>query len=116
MNPFHSVTPVLPSRDIERTIDFYARLGFRLSRRDDDDYLVLHANELELHFFPVAELNSPLPRAGLFIRVAHADQLHSQYLEDRIPGLGLLIRPSWGISAFHLSDPDGNHLQFAQLS
>ncbi len=45
--------PVLPMRDAQRTLAFYARLGFASVGHVEwpDDYLVLRAGDVELHFF-----------------------------------------------------------------
>ena len=47
--------PILPSRDLDETLEFYSRLGFenRGARPQEWDYLIIGRGELWLHFAPV---------------------------------------------------------------
>ena len=64
--------PVLPTRDTQRTLAFYQRLGFANAGAEEwsNDYLVLRAGEVEIHFFRWDDLE-PLGSGALcHIRVA----------------------------------------------
>jgi catechol 2,3-dioxygenase-like lactoylglutathione lyase family enzyme len=97
--------PVLPSRDLDRSARFYARLGYEVVRRCPD-YAILACGGSELHF-AAAELEPETNPAGLYFRVAGIDQWASTFgnvAEDK----------PWGEREFAISDPDENLLRFGE--
>jgi len=121
-----AVHPVLRSTDIERSIAFFAGLGFQTLFRDDLEatrYAAVGRDDIELHL----QWHDPadLPQEGDLptyrILVADVDALYADF-----SGSGALAaegagpespwaRPGdtpWGTREFHLRDPDGNGLQF----
>ncbi|MGA5821805.1 bleomycin resistance protein [Kitasatospora sp. NPDC094028] len=80
--------PVLPSRDLAETLDFYGRLGFE-PRGDwiaDHGYLIVARGSVELHFRYDPQVD-PLATAGsCYVHVADADALHRAWAEIGVPG------------------------------
>ena len=111
--------PVLPMRDAQRTLAFYARLGFENVGADEwpDDYLVLRAGAVELHFFRWPDLEPARSSALAHISVRDADALWRVWSRLGVPAEGFprLTAPvdtPWGVRRFALVDPDGNGLSW----
>jgi catechol 2,3-dioxygenase-like lactoylglutathione lyase family enzyme len=111
--------PVLPVRCTQRAKLFYARLGFRPASQDgeSEDYLVLRAGAVELHFFRWPDLAPAGSGALAHVRVRDADALWRAWSRLGIPDQGSprLTAPAdtpWGLRRFALVDPDGNGLSF----
>lgn len=122
------VRPVLMASDVQRSIDFYARLGFSAAFLDDQDaprYAVLKRDEVEIHVqwneLPRAE--SGLDRPVYRFLARDVDGLYREF-GTRAPGALAAAEATpwhqpadtpWGTREFHILDPDGNGLQFYQL-
>ncbi|MFN3889290.1 MAG: bleomycin resistance protein [Beijerinckiaceae bacterium] len=109
--------PVLPSRDTRRTLAFYERLGFSNAGAEEwpDDYLVLQAGVVEIHFFRWEDLDPHASAALCHLRVVDADALHALWAPLGLPGEGAprltpVSDTPWGVRQFALVDPDGNCL------
>src|SRR6266571_3582051 len=61
-------TPNFPSRDLDATARFYARLGFE-EKFHDEGWMILHRGALELEFFPYPRLD---PRVNTSRTAAYA--------------------------------------------
>ncbi|WP_353943458.1 VOC family protein [Streptomyces sp. HUAS MG91] len=121
------VAPIMPSRALPLTVDFYAALGFTATTHlPDDGYLILVRDDAELHFFH-APRTDPLTTAhGAYLRLdggAHlADALYEEW---RATGLSAdpyatprLVEPDdtvYGMREFALVDPDGNLLRVGSV-
>jgi len=110
-----SVAPILPSRDLDATTAFYARLGFETARRypPPDDYVILRGYGVELHFFAFPEHDPARSYAGAYVRLADVDGLHARFAAAALPGSGIprLVPPEdkpWGMRELALVDPDGS--------
>ena len=68
-----AATPNLPSRDFERTLQFYAALGFSEVWRDEG-WMILKHGDLTLEFFPHPELD---PLTSWFSCCLRLDDLDS---------------------------------------
>src|SRR5688572_28902760 len=84
-----SVIPKLPSTNLQTTRDFYVdKLKFKQVGQSYPDYLMLHRDEIELHFFRFDGLN-PLENYGMsYIRVKDIDRLYDEWkkqVEDLEP-------------------------------
>jgi hypothetical protein len=62
------VAPILPSRNLTATSEFYARLGFEEQGRWPDEYLIVKRGEAGLHFFHSA-LSDPWASDGNLLRI-----------------------------------------------
>jgi catechol 2,3-dioxygenase-like lactoylglutathione lyase family enzyme len=68
-------TPNLPSRDYNKTIEFYAKLGFETSWHDEG-WLILERGELCLEFFRYPDLDPAQSSFGCCLRL---DDVHAFY-------------------------------------
>ncbi|WP_030246992.1 bleomycin resistance protein [Streptomyces sp. NRRL S-350] len=133
--------PVLPSRDLDETVEFYSRLGFEprgrwdaSGQRDGDDgrqgggdgrggYLILVRGTVELHFRHEPGVD-PLATAGsCYLRVRDADALHRAW--ERLPvaadaATGSRLMPvtatAYRMREFALVDRSGNLLRIGSPS
>lgn len=104
----NSAIPILPSADLDRTIEFWQVLGFDVAGRYDG-YLVTHAGGVEIHF-------SRDPAAGespalVFIHVQDAAALWKQLMSEHVTGLEPLQDQDYGLREFVITDPDGNRIR-----
>ena len=113
-----SVQPVLMSRDVARSIEFYARLGFRLAFQDrpvDPQYVGIRRDDIELHlqWHDAAEWDYPNDRPTYRFVVADVDELFRELQAAGVLGENSRIADTaWGTREFHVQDPDRNGLQF----
>lgn len=120
-----AVQPVLMSRDVDRSIRFYIRLGFSETfrdRGDDPRYAGVARNGVELHLQWQDETQwaYPIDRPTYRFVVSDVDGLFEELVENgAIDGGDSLGSPwerpgdtPWGTREFHVRDPDGNGLQF----
>ena len=111
--------PVLPSRSLLRTINFYGKLGFSGRLLALDTYAILIRGDLELHFFPHPELKPEECYAGCYMRVPEVDALHSAFTPAGIPASGIprmerVENKPWNMREFALIDEDGNLVKFGK--
>jgi hypothetical protein len=115
----HAV-PVLPSRDLHRTLAFYERLGFALrgSPIETYEYLIVLRGTIELHFYPDRDVDPLTTASSCYVRVRDADTLHAEWDAIGVPTEtatgSRLMRPTdtpYGFREFALVDPDGNLLR-----
>jgi catechol 2,3-dioxygenase-like lactoylglutathione lyase family enzyme len=112
--------PVLPSRSLSRTIEFYKRLGFSGTLLAADTYAILTKGELELHFFPHPELKPHECYAGCYMRVAEVDALYEAFSPVGLPTAGIprmerVENKPWKMREFALIDEDGNLVKFGEV-
>jgi catechol 2,3-dioxygenase-like lactoylglutathione lyase family enzyme len=115
--------PMLPSRDLSRTIAFYQKLGFQVSsdpNAQDLDYSIVSRETIELHFFRFAEIIPAESYAGCYLRVRDVDSLFREFQIqslpfEGIPRLGKIANQPWGMREFHLVDLDGNLIKIGQV-
>lgn len=114
--------PTLPARNLQETFEFYQRLGFQNCSDPaySDHYLILRRGELEIHFFPLAEIDPAQSYAGCYLRVGQVaalfQEISAQSLpSDGIPRLGQLETKPWGMQEFYIIDPSGNLLRIGQV-
>ena len=70
-------TPNLPSADLDRTADFYGRLGFAVGFKDDG-WMILDRGPITLEFFPVA-VDPRTTTGSACLRVDDLDALHAAF-------------------------------------
>ncbi len=111
------VQPVLPSRDVPASVDFYvARLGFtlRFLAPEHPAYAVIERDGVELHlqWHDPAEWGDG-DRPMLRFPVQHLDALFAEYAPKDVfhPHTALRETP-WGTREFAFYDPDRNGLTF----
>src|SRR5690349_13774691 len=120
MNHNDIAIPILPSRSLHKTIEFFGRLGF-----DGDilgaanDYAILTRGDLELHFFLHTELRPAESFAGCYIRVADVESLYQAFALAQLPRIGIprmdaIENKPWGMREFAVVDDDGSLLRIGQ--
>ena len=112
-----SAVPILPSRDLDDTLRFYERLGFRNQGAAPDvwDYLIIGRGGIELHFLAMPEIDPLTTIAGCYLRVEDADALYREWDAVGVPTEAetgsRLIAPAdtdYGMREFALVDRSGN--------
>lgn len=108
--------PILPSRDLDETLHFYAWLGFACVFRQDqpDGYAIVRRDEVELHFFWHPTIDPAQNDAGCYLRLDDVQSLYEEYWSTGIPGLHALEDKPWGMREFALIDPSGCLLRIGQ--
>ena len=115
-----SAVPILPSRNLEETLDFYSRLGFGLQGAPIEKYryLIIGRGSVELHFWDAPEIDPLTTDASCYIRVEDADALHREWKAVGIqpdPATGSRLMPpqdtDYGLREFALVDKSGNLLR-----
>ncbi|WP_042430920.1 bleomycin resistance protein [Streptacidiphilus anmyonensis] len=102
--------PILPSRDLDETLEFYGRLGFESRGRWDgpDGYLIVVRGTVELHFRHDPGVD-PLATAGsCYLQVRDADALHQAWA-----GIGVPTEPATGSRLMPVTDTDYRMREFA---
>jgi catechol 2,3-dioxygenase-like lactoylglutathione lyase family enzyme len=108
--------------DIERAVEFYAKLGFEVTSRDETPAASVQAGAVVLYLFqtgsnePAAErrpdlTGNPPGIDHLSFDVEDVDVLYHQ-LKGEVRFEGHPENQTWGYRAVSLCDPDGNRLYF----
>ena len=112
--------PVLPSRDLTATRDFYGTFGFSAAY-EASDYLILRRGDLQLEFFPHPDLVPWGSDHMCSIRVADLDALWNAIRAAGVvvtnTGFPRLHAPrveSWGGRVGFLVDIDGTQLNLVE--
>jgi catechol 2,3-dioxygenase-like lactoylglutathione lyase family enzyme len=114
--------PALPCESLDATLDFWRKLGFEVTykQRAPNPYAVLRADDSELHFFGLKQLNPQDNYSTCLVIVPEVEQLHRTFAERLRGALGKLpikgfprisrMRP--GQTRFTLTDVAGNSVIF----
>lgn len=114
-------SPILITRNPERTLAFYRALGFRLrghNREPGAQYLLLEREGVDLHFTQVPGDYAGLTDTATYLHVDDAAAVHREWSSAlALPESGKprLVAPQpqpWGYLEGHLVDPDGHLLRF----
>ena len=107
--------PILPSRHLEETRQFYRRLGFEAwwDGKAPWDYEFVSRGNLVMHFFLERGLAPEANDTSCYWRVFDAGQLYAELSALQLPvkGIPRLTAPSdqpWGMREFTIVDPSGN--------
>jgi catechol 2,3-dioxygenase-like lactoylglutathione lyase family enzyme len=115
----HAV-PILPSRDLHETLEFYVRLGFenRGAPAEEWNYLIIGRGTIDLHFIADPTVDPFTTAGSCYLYVADADALHDEWQRvgvktDDTTGsrLDLPMDTDYGMREFALVDPSGNLLR-----
>jgi len=113
-------TPNLPSRDFEKTSQFYTALGFRESWRDKG-WMILKRGDLTLEFFPYPDLDPLSSSFGSCLRLDDLDAFYATCKDAGLPetrtGQPRLHPPRvepWGGRVGALIDLDGTLVRLIQ--
>lgn len=115
-----TATPNLPSRDLGATSDFYGRLGFAETYRDEG-WMILRRGEVVLEFFPFPDLDPAQSSFGSCLRLDDVDAFYRVCLDIGLPetttGFPRLHPPrreESGLRIGALIDPDGTLLRLIE--
>ena len=112
--------PILPSRSVENTRDFYRKLGFNCKIWGAPHfYAILTRGSVEIHFFTHTKLDPAESSAGCYIRVQNVDGIYEVFAKANLPKAGIpridqLETKPWGMREFAIVDPDGNLIRIGQ--
>lgn len=108
---FARAFPILPTIDKDGTREFYVNsLGFSVVN-DDEGYLIVKRDEMELHFWETN--NAELPKvSSCYIRGGQIKDLYQEYSRKQVKGLSEFKIQPWDMAEFHILDPHGNLLRF----
>ena len=121
MQNYDLAIPILPSRAVSETVEFYKRLGFEGGPHESDPgYAILRRGAIELHFFTHRELVPTESSAGCYIRVLDVESIYKSFSSSQLPRCGIprmdaLEAKPWGLREFAVVDPDGNLLRVGQV-
>ena len=112
--------PNLPSRDLSLTSAFYQALGFS-EVFHDPTWLILARGDLQLEFFPHADLDPSGNWFSCCLRVSDLDALYTAFHAAGVaetgrghPSLQPITRQPWGQRMATLLDPDGTLLRLIE--
>jgi lactoylglutathione lyase len=117
--------PAFAAHDVERTLDFYGRLGireaFRLHHPDGSLMLIyLHvAGDRFVEVFPGGPSPDPSRRASFMHLCLLTDDLHADVERLRAAGVEIDQQPKVGLDhnwQAWIHDPDGNQIELMQLA
>ncbi len=105
--------PKLASLDIERTLAFFKKLGFKRGG-SYPDYGIVVRDGVQIHFWLCQDARIPRETA---CRIA-VEGIESLYMDLSPLGVihpnGALEAKPWGVLEFSVLDPDGNLVTFQQ--
>lgn len=111
--------PILPSRDLRRTLEFYETLGFanRGAAPETWDYLIVGRGGVELHFFADQDVDPLTTSSGCYVFVDDAQALYEEWVRVLVPDAATgsrVVAPvdtDYGLREFAIVDRDGNLLR-----
>ncbi len=113
----NSICPIFPSANFKKTTDFFRKLGFNVAfEYDEEGYLILVRDKIELHFASNPDHDAPTSNHSAFVRVTDANDLSRQFALsglpiDGIPRVTKAEDKPWGVCELAVIDPDGNLLR-----
>ena len=80
------INPKLPMRNKAVTKDYYVnKLGFQIfSDNDFGGYLMVHKDNIQIHFFAFKDLNPKENFGQIYIRTNDIDKLYQTLLDNKI--------------------------------
>ena len=108
------ICPIFPSRNFDQTTEIFQSLGFQMAfRYEEQGYLILIRENVELHFFRAPNADPRQSDHGAFFRVEDANDISGELAEmdlsqKGIPSVGPAEDKPWGMCELAIIDPDGN--------
>ena len=108
--------PILPSRDLRETLEFYEALGFenRGAPPEEWDYLILGRGQVWLHFFLQPDVDPLATASSCYVYADDADALHAAWAASVVPDQrsgSRVVAPvttDYGMREFAVVDRSGN--------
>jgi catechol 2,3-dioxygenase-like lactoylglutathione lyase family enzyme len=112
------LSPIMPARDISKTEEFYAELGFE-TVYCGSNYLLMKRDGAEAHFFRYADLDPSANYCGAYLRPSDIDALSREIAALGLPAKGIpRFEPAadkpWGMRELALIDLNGNLIRAGQ--
>ena len=120
VDPIEQLVTEFLVRDIQRSTEFYRRLGFQLLR-DGGDFVELTWEEHRLFLaersalHDVEHVELPFPVANIRVMVANVDECWKLANELGAPVVVPIADRYYGLRDFTIADPDGFGVRFASL-
>ena len=104
----HTLTAILPCKDVPTSRAFYGRLGFRQYAGDDNYAMLEDENGGELHLQPAVDgwLVPGRNPFGLYLYTENIDELASRFAGEILGEAGRAEHKPWRMYEFAVSDPD----------
>jgi catechol 2,3-dioxygenase-like lactoylglutathione lyase family enzyme len=107
-----STVPVLPSLDLQQSVDFYTtKLGFREVGRYPN-YAIVARDGCEIHFWPCGDDRHLAENSSCYIR-ADTEKLYQEFRSNGLAIKEPAVR-EWGMKELYVIDPHGNLLKFGE--
>lgn len=112
--------PILPSKDIQISEDFYKSLGFETIYKDINGYLLMKRDNAEIHFFRNPDHDPATCDHGAYLRPSDVDAFSEEVAKlglptkDAFPKFWPAEDKDWGMREATIWDPDGNLIRAGQ--
>ena len=104
--------PMLPVRHMPTSVEFYAKLGFAVEKRNDEwRWAMLVLDECRLMVDESINQPPDAPRTSVVYLYPFAYHRDVRRRGLDVPSIG---HPFYGMSEFRIEDPDGNRLWIGQ--
>jgi len=110
--------PIMPANDLDATLSFYERLGFKNagSAPTEWNYLIIRRGSVQLHFYGDPQVDPLTTSTNCYVFTEDADALYDEWNAIGIPTdpktgsrlQGPPIDTDYGMREFALVDPSGN--------
>lgn len=107
--------PMLPVRHMPTSVEFYAKLGFAVEKRNDEwRWAMLVLDECRL--MVDESINQPPDAPRTSVIYLYPDDIFAYHRNLRRRGVDVpsISHPFYGMSEFRIEDPDGNRLWIGQ--
>ena len=107
--------PMLPVRHMPSSVEFYAKLGFAVEKRNDEWRWAMLALD-ECRLMVDESINQPADAPRTSVIYLYPDDIFAYHRDVRRRGLDVpsIGHPFYGMSEFRIEDPDGNRLWIGQ--
>ena len=110
---FHRVAPVFVTTDLQRALEHYARLGFKVWRYEGNGYGYMRRGTVEIHLAEIDRGEPSTNTSCAYIWVDDADALYAEWSQS---GAGGRFHPptdtDYSLREGGHVDEDGNLLRF----
>ncbi len=103
--------PILPVRDLDASLSYYQRLGFRVRAYEGGDYGFAKRDRAEIHLGVAPDLPPSDAKHSAYLWVDDADELAQSWLTAGVE-VHMSEDTEWGQHEGAVVDPDGNVLRF----
>jgi uncharacterized glyoxalase superfamily protein PhnB len=101
----------MPSRDLQRTVEHYKRLGFVVTLMLEG-FVILAREGIELHFALKRDHDPARTATWIYIRVEDADAMYEELKSAGVEGLREPHDTDYKMREAPYIDPDGNLVLF----